>query len=123
MTAREPTRRQPHDLRGTKRSGGCIRRFERLVLAEIVLFLAAAQDVPTAAGSPRPPPEQACRAWEDHIGILIEEHRRADRLSDEEFGRVLADYSDARSSCRAGSFDAAFTIYDRIPLEHLRPLR
>ncbi|WP_147707273.1 hypothetical protein [Microvirga massiliensis] len=73
----------------------------------------------------RPPLSEACKAWEAHIGDLIEQHRQATDLSDAEFGHIISLFYTAQSYCALGRVDAALRLYDAIPIGRVRerPLR
>ena len=49
----------------------------------------------------RPPLSAACRAWNSHIAALIEEHRTAPEMSDDQIYEIIRHFDDARAACSA----------------------
>ena len=72
------------------------------------------------AVSGRPPLSVACRAWQEHISGLLNQHRTAHEISDEEFGDALQLFYAAQSACDLGEFTNAQTLYSSLPLGRVR---
>lgn len=73
-----------------------------------------------SAGMMRPSLWQACRAWHLHISDLIDQHRLASEIDDEQLGAVIRQFYEAQSACSAQRFDEALTLYEAIPLSPVR---
>jgi len=73
----------------------------------------------------RPPLSAACRAWHGHIASLIDQHRIAHELDDDQLGEVIRLFYEAQSTCSALRFDEGLTLYEAIPIGPVasRPLR
>jgi hypothetical protein len=70
----------------------------------------------TAQWPARPPLSAACEAWDFHIQDLLDQHRWAHEISDEEFGTALSLFYAAQAHCALGDEDPAFEMYGRVPL-------
>ncbi len=70
----------------------------------------------------RPSDWAACRAWDSHMNDLLDQHRTAGDLSDEEFGTAVHLIYEARHACGVGRFSEAFDTYSRVPLGRARRL-
>ena len=64
----------------------------------------------------RPPLSAACRAWNSHIADLIDQHRTAHELDDDQFSEIIRRYYDAQSTCSAQHFEEGLAIYEAIPI-------
>jgi hypothetical protein len=53
----------------------------------------------------QPPPSTACQAWNSHIAELIDQHRTAHELDDDQFGEVIRLFYEAQSACSALHFE------------------
>jgi hypothetical protein len=73
----------------------------------------------------RPPLSAACEAWNGHIAALIDQHRIAHELDDDQLGEVIRLFYEAQSTCSALRFDEGLTLYEAIPIGPVasRPLR
>ena len=73
----------------------------------------------------RPPLSAACRAWNSHIAELIDQHRIAHELDDDQIGEIIRLFYEAQSTCSALHFEEGLTIYEAIPIGPVasRPLR
>jgi hypothetical protein len=73
----------------------------------------------------RPPLSAACRAWNSHIAELIDQHRTAHELDNEQFGEVIRLFYKAQTTCSALRFKEGLAIYETIPIGPVagRPLR
>ena len=73
----------------------------------------------------RLPLSAACRAWNSHIAELIDQHRTAHELDDDQLGEIIRLFEEAQSSCSALRFDEGVAIYEAIPIGSVagRPLR
>ena len=73
----------------------------------------------------RLPLSAACRAWNNHIAELIDQHRTAQELDDNQFGEVMRLFYEAQSTCSALRFEEGLAIYEAIPIGPVasRPLR
>jgi hypothetical protein len=74
----------------------------------------------------RPPPlSAACRAWNSHIAELIDQHRTAHELDEEQFGEIIRLFYKAQTTCSALRFEEGLAIYETIPIGPVasRPLR
>jgi hypothetical protein len=63
----------------------------------------------------RPPLSAACRAWNSHIAELIDQHRTAHELNDEQIGEIIRLFYDPQSTCSALRFKEGVAIYEAIP--------
>jgi hypothetical protein len=64
----------------------------------------------------RPPLSAACRAWNGHIAELIDQHRTAHELDDEQIGEIIRLFYEAQSTCSALRFEEGLAIYEAIPI-------
>jgi hypothetical protein len=73
----------------------------------------------------RLPLSAACRAWNSHIAELIDQHRTAHELDDDQLSEIIRLFDEARSACSALRFDEGVAIYEAIPIGPVagRPLR
>ena len=73
----------------------------------------------------RPSLSAACRAWNSHIAELIDQHRTAHELGDDQLGEIIRRYYEAQSTCSAQHFEEGLAIYEAIPIGPVagRPLR
>ena len=73
----------------------------------------------------RLPLSAACRAWNSHIAELIDQHRTAHELDDDQLSEIIRLFDEARSACSALRFDEGVAIYEAIPIGSVagRPLR
>ncbi len=80
----------------------------------------------TEAGTvaPRPSPVQACNAWREHIGNLIEQHRLAGDLEEKELFAFVRQFIAARDACRPGRYEVGLRMYEDIAISRpLQPLK
>jgi len=79
----------------------------------------------TQAMAERPPLSAACRAWNSHIAELIDQHRIAHELDDDQIGEIIRLFYEAQSTCSALRFEEGLTIYEAILIGPVasRPLR
>jgi hypothetical protein len=73
----------------------------------------------------RPSPSAACQAWSAHIAELIDQHRTAHEVSDDQFGEIVRLFYEAQHTCSAERYEEALAIYETIPIGPVasRPLR
>ncbi|MGF9763435.1 hypothetical protein AAII07_50725 [Microvirga sp. 0TCS3.31] len=73
----------------------------------------------------RLPLSAACRAWNSHIAELIDQHRTAHELDDDQLSEIIRLFDEARSACSALRFDEGVAVYEAIPIGSVasRPLR
>jgi hypothetical protein len=73
----------------------------------------------------RLPLSAACRAWNSHIAELIDQHRTAHELDDDQLTKIIRLFADAQSACSALRFNEGLAIYEAIPIGSVasRPLR
>ena len=64
----------------------------------------------------RPPLSAACRAWNSHIAELIDQHRTAHELDDDQFGEIIRLFYEAQRTCSALRFEEGMAIYEAIPI-------
>ncbi|MBO1908536.1 hypothetical protein J4G37_27070 [Microvirga sp. 3-52] len=64
----------------------------------------------------RPPLSAACRAWDSHIAELINQHRTAHELDDDQVHEIIRLFYDAGSACSALRFEEGLAIYEAIPI-------
>ena len=74
----------------------------------------AAIPIPAAL---RPHLSAACQAWGRHVGELIEQHRSAHELTDEEIDKATDLFYVAKSQCSLGKLLEAMATFERISLE------
>ena len=86
--------------------------FSALLLASSAVL---AREVPE-----RPSPAAACRAWSEHFGDLIEQHRMAHELDDATIASVTEQFGTARAACYYGDFKNGLRLYETIPLGPVR---
>jgi hypothetical protein len=66
--------------------------------------------------SERPSLALACRAMEEHVADLLNQHRRVDVLDDPAFNAALLMFQDGQSACRL------LAIYGSVPVPRLASL-
>ena len=75
----------------------------------------------------QPPLSAACSAFKDHVGGLLNEHRFARKIDDDEFGTLISQFYDAQSACDTGRITEGLDLYGRIavrpPRTVVRPIR
>lgn len=73
----------------------------------------------------RLPLSAACRAWNSHVADLIDQHRTARELNDDQLSEFVRLFYEAQSACSALRFDEGLAIYEAIPIGPVasRPLR
>jgi hypothetical protein len=73
----------------------------------------------------RLPLSAACRAWNSHIAELIDQHRTAHELNDDQLSEIIRLFDEAESACSTLRFDEGLAIYEAIPIGSVasRPLR
>lgn len=73
----------------------------------------------------RPPLSAACQAWNSHIAGLIDQHRTAHELDDDQIGEIIRRFYEAQSTCAALHFQEGLALYEAIPIGPVasRPLR
>jgi 2,4-dienoyl-CoA reductase-like NADH-dependent reductase (Old Yellow Enzyme family) len=64
----------------------------------------------------RPPLSAACRAWDSHIAELINQHRTAHELDDDQVHEIIRLFYDAGSACSALRFEEGLAVYEAIPI-------
>jgi 2,4-dienoyl-CoA reductase-like NADH-dependent reductase (Old Yellow Enzyme family) len=64
----------------------------------------------------RPSLSAACRAWDSHIAELIDQHRTAHELDDDQIGDIIRLFYEAQSTCSALRFEEGLAIYEAIPI-------
>ena len=64
----------------------------------------------------RPPHSAACRAWNDHVAELIDQHRIAHELDDDQVHEIIRLVYAAGSACSALRFEEGLAIYEAIPI-------
>jgi hypothetical protein len=64
----------------------------------------------------RPPLSAACRAWDSHIAELINQHRTAHELDDDQVHEIIRLFYDTGSACSALRFEEGLAIYEAIPI-------
>ena len=64
----------------------------------------------------RPPLSAACRAWNGHIAELIDQHRIAHELDDDQVHEIIRLFYEAGSACSALRFEEGLAIYEAIPI-------
>lgn len=79
-------------------------------------FLLAAVGSVSLADMSRPPPAQACAAFDLHVLTRLEDHGRAPTSTGHVIATAVADLVDARSACFRGHYDLALDRYSRIDL-------
>ncbi|MFC1457791.1 hypothetical protein ACETIH_13880 [Microvirga arabica] len=70
----------------------------------------------THAMEGRPPLSAACWAWNSHISELVDQHRTAHELDDEQLGEIIRLFYEAQGSCSAQRFEEGLAIYEAIPI-------
>src|SRR5215217_2960287 len=91
-----------------------------LLPTTIALFVVVIIGPITSKVASPPSLSDACAAWKHHIGNLLAEHRRADEVTDDEFGIAIGRFYDAQTACDSGRLTEGLAIYDRIPLAAVR---
>ena len=87
------------------------------VYAQVVIIACGLlMTCPGQAIEGRPPLSAACQAWSDHIARLIDQHRIARELDDDQLGDVIRRFYEAPYSCSARRFEEGLTLYDTIPI-------
>ena len=73
----------------------------------------------------RLPLSAACRAWNSHIAELIDQHRTAHELDDNQLSEMIRIFAEAQRTCSALRFEEGLAIYEAIPIGPVasRPLR
>ena len=70
----------------------------------------------TQAMEGRPPLSTACQTWNSHIAELIDQHRTAHELDDDQFGEIIQLFYEAQRNCSALRFEEGLAIYEAIPI-------
>ena len=98
---------------------------ERIYAQTCVISCALLMASPSDATEQRPPLSAACRAWNSHIAELLDRHRTARELDDDQFGEIVRLFYEAQSACSALRFNEGLAIYEAIPIGSVanRPLR
>jgi hypothetical protein len=80
---------------------------------------------PSQALEGRLPLSAACRVWNSHIAELIDQHRTAHELNDDQLSEIIRLFDEAQSACSALRFTEGLAIYEAIPIGSVasRPLR
>jgi len=80
---------------------------------------------PSQAVEGRPPLSAACEAWKSHIAGLLDQHRTAREIDDDQFGEIIRLFYEAQSTCAALHFQEGLALYEAIPIGPVasRPLR
>jgi hypothetical protein len=87
------------------------------VYAQVVIIACGLlMTCPGQAIEGRPPLSAACQAWNGHIAELIDQHRIARELDDDQLGDVIRRFYEAQYSCSARRFEEGLTLYDTIPI-------
>ena len=73
----------------------------------------------------RLPLSAVCRAWDIHIAELIDQHRVAHELDDDQLGDIIQRFYEAQHTCSALRFEEGLALYESIPIGSVasRPLR
>jgi hypothetical protein len=89
------------------------------------LFVVLAAGIGTAAplsagelsmSSGSPPLSDACRAWREHIGELLDQHRVAREIDEKTLFDFVRQFMAARDACSIGSFEVGLRMYGDIRL-------
>ena len=96
-----------------------------LLPSTVSLFLIVKAGPITPAAMAVPPLSTARSAWKHHMADLLEQHRWAHEITDDEFGIFISRFYDAQTACDSGRLTEGLAIYDHIPLAAVRdrPLR
>lgn len=62
----------------------------------------------------RPSIAAACSAWREHISQLIDQHRIADDMDDEDLSVIVLQFISARNACSLGSEQVGLRMYEAI---------
>jgi hypothetical protein len=65
----------------------------------------------------RRPLSAACRTWSSHIDELIDQHRTAHELDDNQIGEIIRLFYEAQSTSSALHFEEGLAIYETTPVE------
>jgi hypothetical protein len=68
----------------------------------------------------RPSPAAECRAWSEHYGDLLEQHRIAHEVDDATIAAAAEQFGTARAACFYGDFKKGLSLYETIPLGPVR---
>jgi|UPI0004B2B25F hypothetical protein len=71
---------------------------------------------PIQAIEGRPPLSAACQAWNSHIAGLIDQHRLAHELDDDQLGDIIRRFYEAQHACSVLRFEEGLTLYESIPI-------
>jgi hypothetical protein len=94
-------------------------------LGRVALFVILSVSLGTAAPSTvfgmsmefeRPSPSDACRAWREHVGDLIDQHRTAHDIDDDALLEFVQQFNAARDACFIGSFELGLRMYGDIEI-------
>jgi hypothetical protein len=69
-----------------------------------------------AADTARPSLAQACIAWREHIGDLIDQHRVASDIEDDTLFEFIRQFVAAQATCSAARYEEGLHLYDQIRL-------
>jgi hypothetical protein len=64
----------------------------------------------------RPTLTEACNAWREHMGGLIEQHRIAGEIEEKELLQFVRQFIAARNNCAPGRYETGLRMYEAIPL-------
>src|SRR5688572_24984775 len=78
----------------------------------LVLGLSAAHGGDTA----RPSLAQACSAWREHIGDLIDQHRVVSDIDEATLFEFIRQFMVAQETCSAARYEEGLHLYDQIRL-------
>jgi hypothetical protein len=70
----------------------------------------------TADATARPSLAQACSAWREHIGELIDQHRVAFDIEDDTLFEFIRQFVAAQATCSAARYEEGLHLYDQIRL-------
>jgi hypothetical protein len=70
----------------------------------------------------RPPAQAICWTMNEHISDLLNRHRLATEMDEADFHAALQKFYEAQTTCEAGRYDEALSLYTLVPVRRPQTL-
>ena len=87
-----------------------------------VLIAVSVATGPHAMETNRPAPHDACNAWREYMGKLIDQHRMAADIDEKALSEVVLQFISARDACSPGQYEMGMQMYEAISLGQVRTM-